>query len=633
MKKLFSLLLVISLSLSLFAFSSAETTQEVSGDFESMSLAEIYENYFLIGSIFSPGEIPGQHFDFMKKDYNVLTAENAMKPDAMHITELGNFNFNSVDKAIEQILEAGLKVHGHTLAWHNQSPRFLNTGVTKQEAEENLALHINSVAGHFTGRVMSWDVVNEVVNAGSTPEDWRANLRITPWFNAFAQDGGNGEDYIYMAFKLAREAAPDAVLYYNDYNMNVRSKAVSVYHMVKEFNERYAAEGNDRLLIEGIGMQGHYNVNTSIASVEESIELFKSLGVEISITELDVGVPGATSAGLTEQEELIQAIVYAQLFELFKKHSDAVARVTFWGLNDRKSWRSKDFPLLLNADYTPKMAYFAVADPESFLEVHNISGQEVFLRLTGNASYGTPVIDGVIDEIWETAEALPVDQMLQAWQTAHGTARVLWDRENLYVLVEVKDTELCKDSNFAWEQDTVEIYLDELNCKRGSYHPCDKQFSVRFDGRVANFGPNSRIPGFEAAATTSGTNYIIEMKIPFTVITPATGMILGFDAQINDARNGARVGIAKWNDPTNESYLDTSGWGEIMLIGNGEAYTQQESETDDNELKTPADEQNDIPAFATSSGPILGVSFIFIIAAVIILSAIAAVIIILIKRK
>jgi len=80
----------------------------------------------------------------------------------------------------------------------------------------------------------------------------------------------------------------DIKLYYNDYNEDNQNKAQAIYRMVKDINDRYALEHPGKLLIDGVGMQGHYNVNTNPENVELSLERFISLGVEVSITELDI---------------------------------------------------------------------------------------------------------------------------------------------------------------------------------------------------------------------------------------------------------------------------------------------------------------------------------------------------------
>src|SRR5699024_3204939 len=137
------------------------------------------------------------------------------------------------------------------------------------------------------------------------------------------------------AFLKARQVADDLgrydmVLYYNDYNDHIQSKARTIYHMVKDINERYADEypDDERLLIGGVGMQAHYTTTVNVENVRESLERFISLGVEVGVTELDVGASEGTT--LTEKENLEQAYFYAQLFNLYREHAENISRVTFW---------------------------------------------------------------------------------------------------------------------------------------------------------------------------------------------------------------------------------------------------------------------------------------------------------------
>src|SRR5690606_5502479 len=111
---------------------------------------------------------------------------------------------------------------------------------------------------------------------------------------------------IYDAFLFAREAAPDATLYYNDFNdEELPNKAIAIASMVKELNERYAREhpeANGRKLIEGIGIQGHYNLRLNVDNLEEVLKIYSETGCKISITELDVQFNG-TSANKPPTEE------------------------------------------------------------------------------------------------------------------------------------------------------------------------------------------------------------------------------------------------------------------------------------------------------------------------------------------
>jgi GH35 family endo-1,4-beta-xylanase len=168
-----------------------------------------------------------------------------------------------------------------------------------------------------------------------------------------------------MAFRLAREADPKAKLYYNDFTSYAAAAA-----MIKDINDRWLAEGNKRLLIEGMGIQGHFGwwfTEADISGLEKDIKRFIDIGVDVSISELDYRIYVESGKRSTEEQYNEQALMYARLFMLFKKYSKNIERVTFWGLNDKTSLINNDYPLLFDADFNPKPAYFAVYDPEGYL--------------------------------------------------------------------------------------------------------------------------------------------------------------------------------------------------------------------------------------------------------------------------
>ncbi|HCC38132.1 MAG TPA: hypothetical protein DEQ14_11275, partial [Treponema sp.] len=139
------------------------------------ALKDKYAELFLTGNVISAGDLDNKRFDVLKKHFNTLTAENAMKPLYLQ-REKGNFTFEAADKIVDAVVAAGMKMHGHTLAWHNQSGAWMNpAGISRDEAIENLVNHAKTVAAHFKGRVISWDVLNEaVIDNPPNPEDWRA---------------------------------------------------------------------------------------------------------------------------------------------------------------------------------------------------------------------------------------------------------------------------------------------------------------------------------------------------------------------------------------------------------------------------------------------------------------------------
>lgn len=328
-------------------------------NYEDISLKELYSDYFMVGTIYTEKITSGEDNELVLKQFNSITPENLMKPENMQPSE-GSFTYEEADKMVAFAEENGLTVIGHTLAWHQQSGNWLGKNVDRETAIAQLKAHIFGVAARYDGKIFSWDVVNEAVEDGtsiSAGRTWQDCLRKSQWYDSI------GPDYIALAFQFAHEAAPNAKLYYNDYNLNLNSKATVVYEMVKDLK----AQG---VPIDGIGMQGHYDLTLKTKLVEKSIELFSSIeGIEIAVTELDIGMSNVqASESAYRNAQKAQARLYAELFEIYKAHSDRIVRVTFWGYRDDTSWRKENLPLLFDSTLKPKMSFYAVAYPERWLE-------------------------------------------------------------------------------------------------------------------------------------------------------------------------------------------------------------------------------------------------------------------------
>lgn len=526
-------------------------------------IKDVYQDDFLIGNAVSASDLEGNRLKLLNMHHNVVTAENAMKPDQAYNAEK-QFDFTDENALVDKVWAQGLQLHGHVLVWHQQTPEWLFTAengapLSREAALANLRTHVKTVVENYGDKVISWDVVNEaIIDNPPNPTDWKASLRQSGWYKSI------GPDFVEQAFLAAKEVLEekdlDIKLYYNDYNDDNQSKAQAIYQMVKEINDKYAAGHNGDLLIDGIGMQAHYNKNTNPENVRLSLEKFISLGVEVSVTELDI--TAGTNNVLTEQEATAQGYLYAQLFEIYKEHAEHISRVTFWGLNDATSWRAAQSPLLFDKDLQAKPAYYAVINPEKFITENQ---PEVREANQGSAVSGTPMIDGTVDSVWSNATVLPINRFQMAWQGANGVSEVLWDNENLYVLIQVSDSQLDKSSSNPWEQDSIEIFVDENNAKTSSYEEGDGQYRVNFDNETS-FNPVRIGEGFKSATKASGNGYTVEVKIPFKTITPDNNTKIGFDVQINDGKDGARQSAATWNDLTGLGYQDTSVFGVLTLM-------------------------------------------------------------------
>lgn len=332
-------------------------------------IKDVYQNDFLIGTSISMNDLTGDRYDLLNMHFNVVTAENDMRPDTLQPTK-GKFDFSGTDIIVDKILSAGLKMYGHTLVCDKQTPAWMNTDVKghplgRKEALENMNTYITAVMEHFGTKVISWDVVNDAMSIHPTqPQDWKKSLKPTPWLAAI------GDDYVEQAFLTARkvlDAHPDwdIKLYYNDYGLDNQNKALAVYNMVKEINTRYEKGHPGKLLIDGIGMECHFNLDTDPTKVKKSLERFISLGVEISISEFDMQAISVqrSSSGLYLWETGNQgAYRVGDLFYVFRAHAANIKRISFWGMADGASWMSLSSVLLFNKKLQARPAYFGVTD-------------------------------------------------------------------------------------------------------------------------------------------------------------------------------------------------------------------------------------------------------------------------------
>lgn len=392
------------------ALSVSAYGQDNKGTASQKTLKEAYAGKFLIGAANDLSSISEAEAANIKMQYDIITPENCMKPQPIHPSE-DTYNFVTTDAMVEWCEKNGLDVWGHTLVWHSQSPQwffqekgaataeparpatppaarpatapatgspngqrpnmagpggrgFTGPMASKEIILERLKSHIMTVAGRYKGRIVGWDVVNESIADGG--DGTTENLRTFSWYQAV------GPEVLTLAFKWAHEADPDAQLYYNDYNIEqgaVENKGKHASSMI--LLKRLIAEGAP---ITGVGIQGHWHLDTNLEDVEKAIENYASLGLKVSITELDVTATGDNSGafGVAQGNRTIpkenyekQAEVYKNLFEIFMRHSDVIDRVTFWGLSDTRSWRRGQDALLFDGQLNPKPAYNAVINASS----------------------------------------------------------------------------------------------------------------------------------------------------------------------------------------------------------------------------------------------------------------------------
>jgi len=510
------------------------------------SLKEIYKNSFLMGNIYTPRLLENEPLKtMMSQQFNSITAENIMKPMLIQ-PEQNKFVWNNADDMVKYAEENDFKVVGHTLAWHQQTLNWIDeANTTREEALALLREHMTQIMTRYKGKIIAWDALNEAIEDGvqEDTKDWRKHLRNTPWLRMI------GEDYINHVFQIAHELDPNAILYYNDYNLNYQQKREATYYMVKELREAGVP-------IHGIGMQGHYHTNTPVETVEASLKLFSTLeGIEVSVTELDVTVTGSEKGEkLSVEHELEQAQYYARLFQIYKKYEPIIKRITFWGTDDKTSWRGERFPTIFNPDYSPKLAFEAIIDPDDFLQKNPIVQRDI--TQTASAIYGTPKLGD--DSTWDKSQPISVSRQLTAWEGATAEAYAMWDTENLYIMANVTDA----TPN---ENDAIDIYLNPSGKKVGAYEADDYHITIKSQGGL-DFHGKAALKEFSSSATTIEKGYQIQAKIPLPGDLSVEATI-GFDLQINDANlKGERQSAATWNDFTGALPHSTAGFGNLKFV-------------------------------------------------------------------
>ncbi|MBD2293059.1 endo-1,4-beta-xylanase [Anabaena sphaerica FACHB-251] len=283
--------------------------------------------------------------EILSREFNLLTPENSLKFGSLS-PERGKYNFDAADEIVDFAQKHKMQIHGQTLVWYRNLPDWLeNAQWSREEAMDILKQHIYTVVNRYRDQISSWDVVNEAINQKGT-------LRGSFWLDKI------GEDYIEMAFRWANEADPNARLFYNDHEgEELGIKSDGIYKLVKELRQK-------NVPIHGVGFQMHTSIKTrpDIKAVAANIKRLGELGLEVTITEMDVKIGDdkrPLSDKLTSQANIYQDIANVCL------QAPNCNTLTTWGLSDNFSWipiyfKHPDAPLLFDQSYKPKPAYFAV---------------------------------------------------------------------------------------------------------------------------------------------------------------------------------------------------------------------------------------------------------------------------------
>ncbi len=430
---------------------------------------------------------------------NAITAGNEFKPDA-HFgysngrcpgTETVTLNgkkllvpkidysrgeqvLNAVLKYNEANPDHPVKVRGHVLVWHAQTPEWFfheeydpsRDYVSKEVMDQRLEWYIKSLFEHYMGKdskykdlFYGWDVVNEACSDSTAQvyrDDKGGNDKLTDsthsnkssWWHVYQSN-----EFIINAFKYANKYAPaDVELYYNDYNDSWPVKVPNICALLKAVKEQEGAPGVGTR-IDAFGMQAHYGLDSfDVENFEAAARAYLDIVGKIQLTELDMGASSNYDGTIAtmDQEYADQAFCYQSIYEVLKK-LDAipgyeVGGITFWGVTDTTSWlQSKSdlgggadglrsqCPLLFDGNYEAKPAFWAFVDPTKIKIVQK--------KVEARRSYDGKFKDGV-------------SYAFEAGNTS-ATMIPIWDETGLKLQIEVKDKSLDGDKDF------VTVYVTE----------------------------------------------------------------------------------------------------------------------------------------------------------------------------
>jgi endo-1,4-beta-xylanase len=352
---------------------------------------------FHVGVAIESDSITGVPSLLLKKHFNAITAENAMKPDTIWPnaspatnppTPRVTPNFAPADELVTFATNNGIEVRAHTLLWHQTVPTWLIQGNKstpdnyRADVQQHMRDYINMVMEHFPN-VYAWDVVNEAASDNASSADgFRTD---SPWYQAYSFGGKDGREYVRDAFyfatlkRTAMNRVNDMALMLNDYNTELPGKRANVIKVVQYI----MADSPRGTLIDGVGHQFHLQVGADATEVTAAFQAVEVLGLINHVTELDVSLyadPGTCFSARTippcladygaspPQSALsLQATTYRALFNAFNRPS--VQSVTTWGLADNHTWLNTwpvnrtNRPLLFDTSLFPKWAFWTVVDP------------------------------------------------------------------------------------------------------------------------------------------------------------------------------------------------------------------------------------------------------------------------------
>lgn len=271
-----------------------------------------------------------QYTTLLADEAGILVAEGVMKRKTLQPRK-GQFNFKPAEKIWQFAQRNGQAMRGHTLVWHEANPHWLKAALAEKPSDRILTDYISTVAGHFRGRLHSWDVVNEAIEPDEGDAD---GFRVSsPWHQAF------GPGYIETAFHAARDADPDALLFYNELNLEgdvwwAEKRRTATLKLLENLLKKNVPIG-------GLGIQSHlkaYRVSYDEEVFARFLKEVSDLGLKILLTEFDIAdIDGPDDPAIRD----------ADVASLTRRYLDAafanpnVQGCLTWGITDKYSWLSR----------------------------------------------------------------------------------------------------------------------------------------------------------------------------------------------------------------------------------------------------------------------------------------------------
>ena len=295
------------------------------------------------------------------QNFNSITSASDMKMNKIMPSE-GVFYWDRIDSIVNYAETNNQRLFGHNLIWHSSTPKWVEEKASKDSLwlDSFMKEYITTYVGRYKGKVAAWDVVNEgLESAGGA-------IRQTMWYKAM------GKDYIAKAFTYAHEADPNAILFYNDFNIERDTvKLNATLNLVKELRSQGVP-------ISGIGFQMHIRMDIPDEVIAYSLKKASETGLQIHLSEVDIifNTHDDTQNGgiqtyneLTDEMKKAQAEKYKSLVKMYRSivPKDQQYGITFWDFTDRDTWingffNMKDWPTIYDENLKPKPAYFGVLE-------------------------------------------------------------------------------------------------------------------------------------------------------------------------------------------------------------------------------------------------------------------------------